>query len=100
MGTRFQKRVKVMPGVTVNLSKSGISTSVGTRGAKMTFGHGKRRTTVGLPGTGLSHTEIETIQKNDPPTQGDENSGGGLLIFILAIVGIAAAAKALSILFR
>lgn len=58
MGFRFQKRIKLLPGVTVNLSKSGVSTSVGPRGAKITVGHGKTRTTVGIPGTGLSHTVV------------------------------------------
>ena len=38
MAWRFQRRVKIIPGVRLNLSKSGISTSVGVRGASMTFG--------------------------------------------------------------
>lgn len=54
---RFQKRIKILPGISINLSKSGISTSIGPRGAKVTLGHGQQRTTVGLPGSGLSHTE-------------------------------------------
>lgn len=58
MGLNFRKRVKILPGITLNFSKSGVSTSVGTRGANMTFGHGKTRTTVGLPGTGISHTSV------------------------------------------
>ena len=33
MGFRFQKRIKIMPGVRLNLSKSGASWSVGPRGA-------------------------------------------------------------------
>lgn len=60
---RFQKRIKILPGITLNLSKSGISTSIGTRGARYTFGNGKSRTTVGVPGSGLSHT---TIHKSSP----------------------------------
>ena len=55
---RFQKRIKILPGVSINLSKSGVSASVGPKGAKVTIGHGKERTTVGLPGTGISHTEV------------------------------------------
>lgn len=55
---RFQKRIKILPGITLNLSKSGISTSFGVTGARYTIGNGKRRTTVGIPGTGLSHTTI------------------------------------------
>lgn len=56
---RFQKRIKVLPGLTLNLSKKGVSTSVGVTGARVTYGHGQKRTTVGLPGTGLSHTTVE-----------------------------------------
>ena len=47
-----------MPGVTLNLSKKGVSTSIGPRGAKITLGHGQTRVTTGLPGSGLSHTTI------------------------------------------
>ena len=56
MGLRFQRRVKIFPGVTLNFSKSGVSTSLGVKGAHVTLGHGKTRATVGLPGSGLSHT--------------------------------------------
>lgn len=69
MGFRFQKRIKILPGVSVNLSKSGISTSVGVKGARVTMGNGKTRTTVGLPGTGLSHT---TVQSNTQPAVKNE----------------------------
>lgn len=53
----FQKRVRILPGVTLNFSKSGVSTSFGVRGARITKGHGKTRVTVGLPGSGLSYTQ-------------------------------------------
>lgn len=56
MGFRFWRRVKIAPGVTLNLSKSGGSISVGPRGAKLTVGPRGSRATVGLPGTGLSYT--------------------------------------------
>ena len=42
-----------MPGVRINLSKSGISTSVGPRGAKVTFGPKGTYVNAGIPGTGL-----------------------------------------------
>lgn len=68
MGFRFQKRIKLMPGVTLNLSKSGVSTSIGTTGARYTVGNGKRRATVGLPGTGLSYTQVQSTRtKKQPP---------------------------------
>ncbi len=57
MGLRFFRRVRLAPGLTLNLSKSGGSLSFGGRGARLTVG-GRRgsRATVGLPGTGLYYT--------------------------------------------
>jgi hypothetical protein len=56
MGFRFQRRIKLLPGISLNFSKSGVSTSIGPQGAKVTLGHGKIRETVGVPGTGISYT--------------------------------------------
>ena len=46
MGVRFQRRVRILPGVTINISKSGLSASFGVRGARITSGRGKTRVTV------------------------------------------------------
>jgi uncharacterized protein DUF4236 len=55
---RFFRRVRVVPGLRINLSKSGASVSVGRRGAWYTVGaNGRQRVTVGLPGSGLFLTE-------------------------------------------
>jgi hypothetical protein len=56
MGFRFRKIISVLPGVKVNLSKSGVSTSLGGHGATVNVGtSGKRTMTLGIPGTGLSY---------------------------------------------
>ena len=52
---RFRKTISVLPGVKVNLSKTGVSTSVGGKGATLNIGHGKKNVTLGIPGTGLSY---------------------------------------------
>jgi hypothetical protein len=57
MPLRFHRRLSLLPGLRVNLSKSGASVSVGHRGAWLTVGPRGRRATVGLPGTGLYWTE-------------------------------------------
>jgi hypothetical protein len=49
-----------MPGVRLNLSGSGASISLGTRGFRHTIGPKGTRTTVGIPGTGLSWTEYKS----------------------------------------
>ncbi len=56
MGFRFRKIISVIPGVKVNLSKSGVSTSLGGRGATVNVGtSGKKTLTLGIPGTGMSY---------------------------------------------
>lgn len=57
---RFRRRIRVAPGIHLNLSKSGPSVSFGRRGVHYTVGHGRRRTTLGIPGTGVSYTTIHT----------------------------------------
>src|ERR1039457_3319788 len=58
MGLRFQRRIKVLPGLRINLSKSGVGFSVGGRGAHIGItARGQRYTSIGMPGTGLSWRE-------------------------------------------
>lgn len=54
MAIRFRRRIRLAPGLHLNLSGSGLSLSAGPRGASMTFG-GRRGThmNTGIPGTGL-----------------------------------------------
>ncbi len=54
MHIRFRRTFKVLPGVKLNVSKHGISTTVGARGMHLTFNRYGVRQSVGLPGTGLS----------------------------------------------
>ena len=56
MAFRFWRRVRLAPGITLNLSKSNASLSFGPRGAKYTISPRGNRATAGLPGTGLFYT--------------------------------------------
>jgi Protein of unknown function (DUF4236) len=58
MTIRFWRRVRIAPGLRVNLSKRGASVSVGRRGAWLTTGPRGQRATIGLPGSGLFITEM------------------------------------------
>lgn len=58
MPFNFRKTIRIMPGVNVNLSKTGVSLSVGPRGAKVTLGRRGIRTTASLPGTGVSWSKL------------------------------------------
>lgn len=77
MGFRFQKRIRIFKGLTLNLSKSGTSWTVGGPGASVNLKDGKATGTVGIPGTGLSYRE-----RLDNPESGGSGRGrsglGGL----------------------
>lgn len=58
MGLQFRKRIKICKGVNLNISKTGVGVSVGTKGARYSMhSSGRRTATVGLPGTGLYYTK-------------------------------------------
>ena len=64
MAFRLRRSFKIALGVRINLSKSGVSTSIGTRGAHVTVGHGQVRETVGIPGSGISYTEVHSARED------------------------------------
>jgi hypothetical protein len=77
MGFRFRKRIKLAPGVHINLSRRGVSTSLGAPGATVNVSKRGTRATVGLPGTGLSYTEQVSRPRNTPPNADDADAGHG-----------------------
>ena len=83
MGFRLRRRIKIVPGVTLNVSNSGVSTSIGRPGATINVGRRGTRGTVGIPGTGISYSE----QLSDPaePSGAPKGMGFGSL-FLLAVV--------------
>lgn len=50
---RFRRRVKLFPGVYLNFSKTGISTTVGVPGASINFSKQGSFLNTGIPGTGI-----------------------------------------------
>jgi hypothetical protein len=73
MSFRFRRSIRVLPGLRLNVGKRGMSTSIGGRGAHVTIGRGQLRDTVGLPGTGLSYTQVE-----GPPKTHQDGPGAAL----------------------
>ena len=53
---RLWRHKQIIPGVRLNISKSGPSVSFGPRGMHATFGRRGRRMTAGIPGTGVFYT--------------------------------------------
>lgn len=57
MGLRMRKSVKIAPGVRVNLGTKSAGISVGGKGFRYSVNSsGRRTTTVGIPGTGISYS--------------------------------------------
>ncbi len=94
MAFSFRKTIKLFPGVKLNLSKSGISTTIGVPGATVNFGKKGTRATVGLPGTRISYSEkisgpaTKATQHEEPAITGvveGEGDGTWFLWFIAAV---------------
>ena len=69
MGFRFQKRIRIFKGLTLNLSKSGTSWTVGGPGASINVRGEKVTGTVGVPGTGLSYRETLSDGSQSSPAE-------------------------------
>jgi hypothetical protein len=55
MAFHFQKRIRLFKGLTLNLSKTGTTWTIGGSGASINLRDGKANGNVGIPGTGLSY---------------------------------------------
>ena len=65
MPFRFRKNIRLVPGLRLNLSKSGASLSVGGKGLTYNIGRKGTRATVGLPGSGLSYSSYDGYKDKD-----------------------------------
>jgi Protein of unknown function (DUF4236) len=74
LGFRFQRRLKLFPGVRLNFSRGGISTTIGVRGASFTLGGRGAYVNLGIPGTGLSYREKITRLTDKPPQSSTRSS--------------------------
>jgi hypothetical protein len=91
MALRFNKRIKIAPGVKLNVSTKGVSTTVGARGASVNVGKRGAHANVGLPGTGLSsRTKIAGGKKSrevhDAPAPAKKS--GEMFLFWVGVVTI------------
>ena len=63
MGWRFRKYIKIAPGVKLNISKSGVSTTFGGKGASINVGKDGAYLNTSIPGTGLYNRQKITMGK-------------------------------------
>ena len=67
MGFRFQRRIKILPGLTINLSKSGVGFSAGVRGFHAGVdSKGHRCVSASIPKTGISWREYQKAKRPNP----------------------------------
>ena len=66
MAWSYRKRVKIIPGVHLNFSKSGITTSIGVRGASLTFGKSGTYLNTSVPLLGI-HNRQKLSGSGMPP---------------------------------
>lgn len=86
MGFRFRKSKKILPGVTLNLNKKSASISIGPKGFRQTFSTtGKKTTTVGVPGTGLSYSQSSGSSSAPAPVELGPSPKNKTVALILAI---------------
>jgi hypothetical protein len=66
---RFRRSIKILPGIRWNIGKKGSSISLGGHGLTHTISAKGSRTTIGIPGTGISYTQVHgsTAQPSSPP---------------------------------
>ena len=74
---RLFKRFKVLPRISLNISKYGPAISIGPRGLKAAFVPKGIRKTAGIPRTSVYYTEQEKYKGEDTP-QLAQSSGGFL----------------------
>ncbi len=94
MAWRYRRRLRLLPGVTLNVGKRGASVSLGGRGAHVTYGARGKRATIGLPGSGLSYTAYQPYRHRTAPGVARPPSWGPLIVLLVTIGLIALAVVA------
>ncbi len=72
MPVRFRRTFTLFPGVKVNVSKGGMSITVGKKGFHLNFSKRGVRQTTGLPGSGISHTSYLYKTDDDEDDEKDK----------------------------
>ncbi|MCC8067696.1 MAG: DUF4236 domain-containing protein [Clostridiales bacterium] len=102
MGISYRKRVKLMPGVTLNFSKSGMSTTIGGKVASVNIGKKGTYLNTGIPGTGIycrqkigGSSSASSTRRSSYSSQSSQYSGqsssssqGTSWLWILAVLAL------------
>ena len=99
MALQFRKRIKIAPGISLNLGKKGLSVSAGVRGARITFGKDRATTSVGIPGTGIYDRSSKSRRPSVPAPADADGGSRALITGILFVLFVIGAAKLISVVF-
>lgn len=94
MGLRFRKSVKIAPGIKLNFGRKSHSVTFGGKGFHHTISStGRRTTTAGIPGTGISYSTSSggkktKSKKGSESMSGSGNKNGGCLTIVLGFFAI------------
>jgi len=68
---KFRKKIKIAPGININISKSGVSSTFGPKGASVNVGKKGAYLNTGIPGTGIYDRTKLGGSKSNRKTSGD-----------------------------
>ena len=83
MGLRFRKSINLGGGVKLNVSKKSVGISAGVKGARVSINSkGRKTTSVGIPGTGVSYVSTSNISKgkSNNTTTNNNNNKSNILV--------------------
>ena len=87
MAINFRKRISLMPGVKLNVSKNGLSTTVGTKGGSVNVGKNGVYANASIPGTGLyAREKILSTTNNIQKIQDVGETTGYEWVMIICLV--------------
>ena len=95
MAWSYRKRIKIAPGIHLNVSKKGVSTSFGVRGASITTGRNGTYLNTGIPRTGIysrkkisggNSTNVQSSNFTNTQTSASEVGQGCLIASGIGVV--------------
>jgi AAA+ superfamily predicted ATPase len=91
MAWNYRKRITIAPGVRLNISKKGVSSTFGVRGASINVGQNGTYLNTGIPGTGIySRRKIVSGGSNSQSSQSNKSNynGCGITTLIFLTLGL------------
>jgi AAA+ superfamily predicted ATPase len=89
MDWNYRKRIKIAPGVRLNISKKGVSSTFGVRGTSINVGQNCAYLNTGIPGTGIySRRKIVSSNSQNPQSNKSNYNGCGITTLIFLALGL------------